>query len=72
MNKSKKVSAEVRKRAVRVAQEHRGEFPLRCAEIESIVPKIGCVLQTLRDWCKHHEIRSGIREGMTTTEAHRV
>lgn len=45
-------SPEVRECAVRMVQEHRGEYPSLWAAIESIAPKIGCVPQTLNDWVK--------------------
>ncbi len=44
---SKKFSPGVRERAVRMVQKHRGEYSSLWAEVESIAPKIGCVLQTL-------------------------
>lgn len=69
MNKSKKFSPEVRERAVRLVQEHRGEYPSLRAAIESIAPKIVCVPQTLLDWVKRHEIDSRMREGVTTAVA---
>ena len=50
MKKSNKFSPEVRERAVRMVQEHRGEYPSLWAAIESIAPKIGCVPQTLNEW----------------------
>ena len=40
--------------------------------VESIAPKIGCVPQTLLTWVKRQEIDSGVREGVTTSEAQRV
>ena len=40
MNKSSKFSPEVRERAVRMVQEHRGEYPSLWAAVESIAPKI--------------------------------
>jgi len=43
MRKSTKFSPEVRQRAVRMVQEHRGEYPSLWAAIESISAKIGCV-----------------------------
>ncbi|CAA2109728.1 Insertion element uncharacterized 12.0 kDa protein [Variovorax paradoxus] len=52
MKKSNKFSPEVRERAVRMVQEHRGEYPSLWAAIESIAPKIGCVPQTLNEWVK--------------------
>jgi transposase-like protein len=72
MNKSNKFSPEVRERAVRMVQEHRGEYPSLWLAIESIAPKIGCVPQTLLTWVKRHEIDSGVREGTTTADAQRV
>ena len=72
MNKSNKFSPEVRERAVRMVQEHRGEYPSPWAAVESIAPKIGCVPQTLLGWVQRQEIDSGVREGVTTEEAKRV
>ena len=72
MKKSNKFSPEVRERAVRLVQEHRGEYPSLWAAIESIAPKIGCVPQTLLDWVKQHEVDAGLRAGVPTAEAQRV
>jgi transposase-like protein len=72
MNKSTKFSPEVRERAVRMVQEHRGEYPSLWAAVESIAPKIGCVAQTLLGWVQRHEIDNGVRAGVTTAEAQRV
>ncbi|BEU98649.1 transposase (plasmid) [Acidovorax sp. DW039] len=72
MSKSNKFSPEVRERAVRMVQEHRGEYPSLWAAIESIAPKIGCVPQTLNDWVKKAEVDSGHRAGMTISDAQRI
>ena len=72
MKKSNKFSPEVRERAVRMVQEHRGEYPSLWAAIESIAPKIGCVPQTLLDWVKQAEIDAGALPGVSTTEAQRI
>jgi transposase len=72
MNKSNKFSPEVRERAVRLVQEHRGEYPSLWAAVESIAPKIGCVPQTLLEWVKRAEIDAGARPGTTTTEMERI
>ena len=72
MKKSNKFSPEVHERAVRLVQEHRGEYPSLWAAIESIAPKIGCVPQTLHEWIKRAEVDAGKREGVTTSEAQRV
>lgn len=42
------------------------------AAIESIAPKIGCMPQTLNEWIKRDEADSGVREGVTTSEAQRM
>ena len=72
MNKSNKFSREVRERAVRMVQEHRGEYPSLWAAVDSIAPKIGCVPQTLLTWVQRHEVDSGVRDGVPTAEARRV
>ena len=72
MNKSNKFSPEARERAVRMVQEHRGEYPSLWAAVESMAPKIGCVSQTLLTWVKRQEIDAGVREGVTTSEAQRI
>ena len=72
MKKSNKFSPEVRERAVRMVQEHRGEYPSLWAAVESIAAKIGCVPNTLHDWVKRSEIDCGVRAGVTTSEAQRV
>ena len=61
MNKSNKFSPEVRERAVRMVQEHRGEYPSLWAAVESIAPKIGCVPQTLLECVKRAEVDSGLK-----------
>jgi len=72
MRKSPKFSPEMRERAVRMVQEHRGEHPSLWAAIESIAAKVGCVPQTLHTWVKQHEIDAGQRDGASTAEAQRI
>ena len=72
MNKSNKFSPEVHERAVRLVQEHRGEYSSLWAAVESIAPKIDCVPQTLLEWVKRSEVDSGVREGVTTSETQRM
>ena len=72
MNKSNKFSPEVRERAVRLVQEHRGEYPSLWAAVESIALKIGCAPQTLLEWVKRAEVDAGTRPGTTTAEMQRI
>ena len=70
--KSNRFFPEVRDRAVRMVQEHRGEYPSLWAAIESIAPKIGCVPQTLNEWVRKEEIDTGFRDGVTSEERDRI
>jgi transposase len=72
MKKANKFSPEVRERAVRMVQEHRGAYPSLWAAIESIAPKIGCVPQTLHEWVRKHEVDTGQRDRVTSDERERV
>jgi transposase-like protein len=72
MNKSNKFSPEVRERAVRMVEEHRGSYSSLWAAVESIAPKIGCVPQTLLEWVKRAEIDSGARPGVTSAEREHI
>ena len=68
MKKPSKFSPEVRERAVRLVQEHRGEYPSLWSAIESIAPKIGCVPQTLQRMGQAvDEVDAGARPGVTYT-----
>jgi transposase len=70
--KSNKFSPEVKERAVRMVHEHRGEYPSLWAAVESIALKIGCVPQTLLGWVQRHEVDTGMRAGVTTSDAQRL
>ena len=72
MRKSNKFSPEVRERAVRMIQEHRGQYPSLWAAIGSIAPKIGCVPQTLLEWVKQAEVDVEGRAGTSTAEQERI
>ncbi len=72
MKKPMKFSPEVREEAVRMVQEHRGDYPSLWATIESIAPKIGCVPQTLHEWVRRHEVDNGIRDGVSSEERERI
>lgn len=62
----------VRERALRLVQEHRGEYPSLWAAIESIAPKIGCVPQTLMEWIAHADVDGGAGQGTMTAEHDRL
>ena len=72
MKKQIKYSPEVRERAVRLLQEHQGEYALQWAALESIASKIGCTAETLRKWVRRSETDQGTRGGMSTVERERL
>lgn len=73
MNKrSNRFSPEVRKRAVRMVQEHRSDYPSLWTAVQSIVPKIGCTAETLQEWVKRVAVDAGQRVGITTSETQRI
>lgn len=72
MAKPKQFSPEVRERAVRLVQEHRGEYPTQWAAITSIASKIGCAAETLRQWVRQTERDTGQRPGLTSDERERL
>jgi transposase len=72
MNKRTRFSPEVRERAVRLVQEHRGEYPTAWAAIKSIASKIGCAAETLRLWVRQAERNAGQRPGLTSEEQQRL
>jgi transposase len=67
-----KFSSEVRERAVRMVQEHRGEYPSEWAALNSIASKFGCTGETLRNWMRQAERDAGSRAGLTTDERARL
>jgi transposase len=69
---SKRFSAEVRERAVRMVFDHRGDHATQWAAIQSIAGKIGCNAETLRLWVRRSERDAGLRAGATSQEQARI
>ena len=49
-NTRNKFSPEFRERAVRMVDEHRGDYPSEWGALASIAGKVGCTTETLRRW----------------------
>jgi transposase len=72
MKAIKHYSPELRERAVRMVQSHRGEHDSEWAAISSIAGKIGCKAETLRLWIRRWERDRGERAGPTSAESARI
>ena len=72
MAQQSRYSPEVRERAVRMVQEHGGEYGSQWEAIRSIAGKIGCSGETLRKWVRQSEIDSGQRGGLTSDDRARL
>ncbi len=57
MTTRNRFSPEVRDRAVRMVEEHRGDYASEWAAITSIAGKIGCTAETLRRWRREEASR---------------
>ncbi|MFI6951823.1 IS3 family transposase [Streptomyces sp. NPDC050422] len=61
---------ELRKRAVRMVVEVRGDYPNESAALRAVAQKLGIgSAETLRNWVKRDEIDSGQRPGTTSQES---
>ena len=72
MTRRGKYPAEVRDRAVRLALEHRDEYPSEWAALSSIAAKCGMTAETLRKWVKQAQVDAGGRGGLTFDERQRL
>jgi transposase len=69
---SKRYSAEVRERAVRMVFEHQAEHSSQWATILSVAAKIGCTAASLHRWMSQAERDQGTRAGLSTSERDRL
>lgn len=72
MSRRGRYPQEVRERAVRMVQEHRGEYPSEWAAITSIAGKLGVGTEALRLWLRRAEVDQRRRPGVTTAERERI
>ena len=71
-NTTKKYSAEVRDRAVRLVVQSRPDHSSQWATICSIAPKIGCTPETLRKWIRRADRDAGLHPGPTSEDRKRI
>jgi len=67
-----KFSPEFRDRAVRMVEEHRGDYPSEWAAMTSIAGKVGCTTETLRRWCREEASRRAGPAAQAASDRDRV
>ena len=72
MSRRSRYPQELRERAVRMVQEHRGEYPSEWAAITSIAGKLGVGTEALRLWLRREQVDQRQRPGLTSDERHRL
>ncbi len=72
MAKQSRYSPEVRERAIRLVEDHVGEYSSQWSAICSIATKIGCTGETLRSWILQAQRDQGLRPGLTSDERKRL
>ena len=72
MSRANRYPQELRERATRMVQEHRGEHGSEWAAIVSIATKLGMTPETLRSWLRRDEVNAGRRAGVTSEERERL
>jgi transposase len=64
---------ELRKRAVRMVAEIRGDYPTESAAINAVVEKLGLgSRETLRKWIRQDQVDTGQRAGTSTEESAQI
>ena len=64
----KKISPELRARAVRMVQEHQQDYPSQTAAAQAVAKQLGLGRETVRRWVVQAEVDDGGRSGVTSAE----
>jgi transposase len=64
----KKISLELRARAVRMVQEHLQDYPSQTAAALAVAKQLGLGRETVRRWVVQANIDAGERPGVTSVE----
>jgi transposase len=60
---------ETRAKAVRLVQEHRGDYESEYAAIQAVSARLGMTAETLRKWLRQAEVDAGETAGVTSATA---
>ena len=68
----KVIDEKVRARAVRLVQEHRGEYPTLSKALEAVARQEGVGKESLRRCVNQAEVDAGRRDGVTSVELEEI
>jgi transposase len=60
---------ETRAKAVRLVQEHKGDYESEYAAIKAVSARLGMTAETLRKWLRQAEVDAGEKAGVTSETA---
>ena len=64
-----KYDPETRAKAVRLVQDHRGDYPSEWAAIRAVSSRLGMNAETLRNWIRQQQVDDGQRNGVSSEAA---
>ena len=67
-----KYDEQTRTKAVRLVQDHRGDYPSEWEAIKTVSGRLGMNAETLRKWLRQAEVDNGQAEGTTTASAKEI
>lgn len=68
----RQIDPEVRARAVRLVNEHRGEYPSMSAAAAVVAKQLGVGHESVRRWVIQADVDAGGRDGVTTKELEEI
>lgn len=68
----KKIDEELKARAVRLVQDHRGEYSSLTAAAAVVAKQLGVGKESVRRWAIQAEVDSGERQGPTSEELEQI
>jgi len=68
----KKIDSELKSRAVRLVNEHRGEYPTVTAACAAVARQLGVGKESVRRWVVQGEVDDGQRQGVSSPDTAQI
>lgn len=68
----KRIPEETKQRATRLVLDHLDEYPNLTTACETVAGRLGFGAESLRRWVRQAQIDSGLRDGVTSSEADEI